>query len=55
MLNSDIARTFIRSLAFFDAKRPVTIDVLKRIDLRKLASRKNADTKYLPYLNEASF
>ena len=55
MLNSDIARTFIRSLAFFDAKRPVTIDVLKRIDLRKLAARMNADPKCLPYLIEASF
>lgn len=44
-----------RRLAFFDAKRPVTIDVLKSFDLRKLSPRLNAGTRFLLYLNEASF
>jgi len=29
LLNSEVARGFIKSLAFIDAKRPITIDVLK--------------------------
>lgn len=37
LLNSETARRFISALVFTDAKRPVTIDVLKRIDLKKLA------------------
>jgi hypothetical protein len=45
VLNSDIARTFVRSLAFFDAKRPITIDVLKRVDLKKLATRMGVQAK----------
>jgi len=37
LLNSDPAGKFIRSLVFFDAKRPVNAGVLRRIDLKKLA------------------
>ena len=55
MLNSDIAKTFIRSLVFFDAKRPITIDVLKRIDLKKLAARMNLGAKAASYLTEVVF
>jgi hypothetical protein len=39
LLNSELARRFLGSLAFFDAKRPVTVDVLRRIDLPALARR----------------
>ena len=55
MLNSDIANTFIRSLVFFDAKRPITIDVLKRIDLKKLAARMNLGAEAASYLADAVF
>ena len=55
MLNSDVAKTLIRSLAFFDAKRPITIDVLKRIDLKKLAARMSAGAKAASYLADAVF
>ena len=37
LLQSGPAQTFLRSLTFFDAKRPVTIEVLKRLDLIKLS------------------
>ncbi|MBN6741215.1 hypothetical protein JKG47_11850 [Acidithiobacillus sp. MC6.1] len=37
LLNSNTAQQFISALVFSDSKRPVTIDVLKRIDLKKLA------------------
>lgn len=55
MLNSDIAKTFIRSLVFFDSKRPITIDVLRRIDLKKLAARMNVGAKAASYLADAVF
>lgn len=55
MLNSDIARMFIRSLVFFDSKRPITIDILKRIDLKKLAARMNVGAKADSYLADAAF
>ena len=41
LLNSDICQRFLRSLVFFDAKRPITIDVLSRIDLKKVAEHVN--------------
>jgi len=37
LLNSEICQRFLKSLIFLDAKRPVTIDILKRVDLKKLA------------------
>ncbi|MFQ5853193.1 MAG: SAM-dependent DNA methyltransferase [Candidatus Binatia bacterium] len=55
LLNSEIAKTFIRSLVFFDAKRPITIDVLKRIDLKKIAERMNSEKEATHYLTNAVF
>lgn len=37
LLSSDAALEFIHSLVFTDAKRPITIDVLRRLSLVKLA------------------
>jgi hypothetical protein len=37
LLNSDPAREFYSALIFWDSKRPITVDVLRRLDLRKLA------------------
>jgi len=50
LLNSDTAQQFISSLVFSDAKRPVTIDVLRRIDLKKLAERTGHQAKAIKYL-----
>jgi hypothetical protein len=41
LLNSDVCQNFVRSLVFFDSKRPITIDVLNRIDLRQVANLLN--------------
>ncbi|MBN1912220.1 MAG: hypothetical protein JW818_21040 [Pirellulales bacterium] len=38
LLNSDMARDFFSSLIFWDSKRPITISVLKLLDLGKLAT-----------------
>ena len=41
LLNTEICRKFLHSLIFFDAKRPITKDILQRIDFNKLALRVN--------------
>jgi hypothetical protein len=38
MLNSEPARQFFSAFVCWDAKRPVTVELLKKIDLGKLAS-----------------
>jgi len=37
LLNSEAARQFFQSFIFWDAKRPITIDILRRLDLVALA------------------
>ena len=54
LLNSDVAKQFLHSLIFFDAKRPVTIDVLNRMDLSRVAERLGLEDKARKYLQEAS-
>ena len=38
LLNSNAAREFLRAFIFWDAKRPITADILKRLDLSSLAA-----------------
>ncbi len=55
LLNSKASVNFMKSLVFFDAKRPVNIDILKRIDIKKLAETANSTEKiiqYLPYAQQ---
>ncbi|MEX2214309.1 MAG: hypothetical protein WD768_09295, partial [Phycisphaeraceae bacterium] len=49
LLNSETAQRFISALVFADAKRPVTVDVLKRIDLKKLAERMGFQTATIEF------
>jgi hypothetical protein len=44
LMNSDLCQRFLHSLAFMDAKRPITIDILNRVDLRRLANRLGMET-----------
>lgn len=37
LLSSDIAGEFFAAFVFWDAKRPITVDLLRRLDLRRLA------------------
>jgi len=41
MLNSESCQNFIKSLVFFDSKRPVTVDVLNRVNILRLAENFN--------------
>ena len=54
LLNSDITKRFLHSLVFFDAKRPVTIDVLNRIDLKRVAERLGLEREARTYFREAA-
>jgi hypothetical protein len=52
-LNSETCLKFINSLVFFDAKRPVNIDILSRIDLKKLSEINGKLDEALKYLGYA--
>jgi len=54
LLNSETAKRFISALVFTDAKRPVTIDVLKRVDLKKLAEHAGQEAAAIEYLASPS-
>ena len=47
MLNSNIAREFFSAFIFWDAKRPVTIGTLQRLDLLSLATELSVDTQLM--------
>lgn len=42
LLNDDGSRELLTSLIFWDAKRPITTDVLHRLDLSKVAARRGS-------------
>ncbi len=48
LLNSDTAKEFFDSLVFWDAKRPITVALLRRLDLLALARELNLQS----YLNQ---
>jgi len=54
LLNSEICQSFLKSLIFFDAKRPVTVEILKRVDLKKLAEQFHEKQKAVNYLAQAN-
>ncbi|MBI5116143.1 SAM-dependent methyltransferase [Candidatus Poribacteria bacterium] len=54
LLNSDICQRFLRSIIFFDSKRPIKIDVLNRIDLMRVAEKLNKSSSAQEYLTHAS-
>ncbi len=53
LLNSDVCQNFLRSLIFFDAKRPITKDILQRIDLKKLADYYHPEEHTSSYFSQA--
>lgn len=55
LLNSEDCIRFLHSLVFLDAKRPVNIDILRRLDLAQLARRHGAFPQALQYLQGAGF
>jgi hypothetical protein len=51
LLNSDTCQEFLRAIVFPDSKRPVTVDVLRRISLSALARRMGRLSELGAYLN----
>lgn len=51
LLNSETALQFMSSLVFTDAKRPVTTDVLKRMNLKRLAERAGLNVESIQYFS----
>jgi hypothetical protein len=52
LLNSQAASEFYGSFIFWDAKRPITVDVLKRLDLRLLSIQLGVVDEFDTFLNE---
>ncbi len=53
MLESKVAQTFYRAFVFWDAKRPVTIELLGRLDLYALASELGIRSKFEEHFGPA--
>jgi len=52
LLNSKVANLFLESMIFWSDKRPITIDVLKRLNLQALARELNREDEYIFYVKQ---
>jgi hypothetical protein len=49
LLNSTVAHSFYNAFIFWDAKRPITADLLRRLDLRLLAMELGSENTFAQY------
>ena len=49
LLNSAVAQSFYNAFIFWDAKRPITADILQRLDLRMLARELGSEETFARY------
>ena len=49
MLNSEFARNFFSAFVFWDAKRPIKIEILQRLDLSLLARELGMEARLASY------
>lgn len=49
MLNSDIAMEFLSAFIFLDSKRPITVELLKKLDLKLLADEIGCQAEFEKY------
>jgi hypothetical protein len=52
LLNSEAAREFFSAFIFWDAKRPITVEVLRRIDLLALARELGSEETMVGFLED---
>ncbi len=52
LLNSPAAQAFYRAFVFWDAKRPITADLLRRLDLRRLAEEAGTERQFDKFLGD---
>lgn len=50
ILNSSVATEFLSSMIFWNDKRPITIDLLKRLNIKALAQELGRERDYLSYV-----
>jgi hypothetical protein len=53
LLNSSTAQSFYRAFIFWDAKRPITADLLRRLDLRRLADEAGSTAEFDTHFDAA--
>ena len=52
ILNSSIATEFLSSMIFWSDKRPITIDLLKRLNIAALARELGRENEYISYVQQ---
>jgi hypothetical protein len=52
LLNSPIAQSFYSAFVFWDGKRPITAELLRRLDLERLAHEMGAEVPFKKYFPE---
>jgi hypothetical protein len=55
LLNSHAAKEVLESMIFWDAKRPITIEILERVDLEQLARLSGADAHTIAAAAECAY
>ena len=54
LLNSTESTEFFTSMIFWEEKRPITVDILKRLSIKQLAISKGKEKSYSKYANHRS-
>ena len=54
LLNSQESKALLNSIIFWDNKRPITIDILKRINIQALANALGVESKYISYTKQTN-
>ena len=52
LLNSPVARSFFGAFVFWDGKRPITAELLRRLDLRRLAEELGVAEEFAAHFDE---
>jgi hypothetical protein len=52
LLNSNLAKDFLNSMIFWEDKRPITIEILKRLNLQSLAQSLDSESEYLEIVKQ---
>ncbi|MBE7410749.1 MAG: hypothetical protein L6Q54_08150 [Leptospiraceae bacterium] len=50
LLNSSLVKELLESLIFWDSKRPITTEILNKLDLRKIAEELNYSIEYNSFI-----
>lgn len=53
LLNSDLATQFFNAMIFWEDKRPITVEVLKRLNIRSLACALGRENLYLGFVAQS--